>query len=190
MKYIFDFDDVLFNNTAQFKEHAFRVIAKVGVPLDYVKEYYSEIRKQDSEFSLKDFIATLFERYNVIIDEEKVYESIMSECSKFINVPLVEWVKKIGKDNCYIVSNGNEYFQHNKIKDSGLAPLFDEIFIVPGSKKEIIYDICDKNKNEKVIFIDNRNRFFKDLDFKKCPNLKTILYTGQNVESLLEEINK
>ena len=32
MKYIFDFDDVLFNNTAQFKPHIFKTIARAGVP--------------------------------------------------------------------------------------------------------------------------------------------------------------
>lgn len=187
MKYIFDFDDVLFNNTMQLKGRIFKVISEAGVPEDKAREYYSEVRVK--EFSLRNFIKNLFERYNIKLDEDKIYETIMSECSKFMNVPLVKLVEKLGKDNCYIITNGEKEFNQDKINYSNIGNLFKKIYIVPGSKKDTVEEICDNNKNEKVIFTDNRTMFFDDLDFEKCPNLKTILYTGQSAEKLMEEFS-
>ncbi len=183
MQYIFDFDDVLFNNTAQFKKHMFRLIAQVGVPEDVAKAYYLEVREK--EFSLKNFIITLFVRYDIRYSVNDIYEKIIQECSKFVNTELIKEVKKIGKDNCYIITNGEQEFNSDKLKFSGIGHLFKEIYIVPGSKKEIINKICDENKNEQVVFIDDKPRFFEDLDFAKYPNLKTILYTGQDLSSIL-----
>ncbi|MFA5841151.1 MAG: hypothetical protein WC847_02685 [Candidatus Paceibacterota bacterium] len=187
MKYIFDFDDVLFNNTVQLKARIFKAISEAGVPEDKAREYYLEVRVK--EFSLRDFIKTLFNRCNVKLDADETYETIMTECSKFMNVPLIRLVEKFGKDNCYIITNGEHEFNQDKIKYSGIGNLFKKIYIVPGSKKETIEEICDDNKNEKVFFVDNRTMFFEDLDFKKCPNLKTILYTGQSAEKLMEEFS-
>lgn len=179
MKYIFDFDDVLFNNTAQFKKHMFGVIADAGVPEDVAKEYYKEVRVK--EFSLRNFITTLFSRYNIKADIEKTYISIMVESSNFINEPLVETVRKIGKENCYIITNGEREFNQDKIRYSGIESLFRKIYIVPGSKKEIIAKICTDNPNEDVFFIDDKKLFIDDIDLEKCRNLKTILYQGQDI---------
>lgn len=188
MKFIFDFDDVLFNNTTQFKEHMFRLIAEAGVPEDKAKEYYLEVREQ--EFSLRKFIATLFSRYGVTAEVDQVYEMIMKESSKFLNTALLEEVKKLGLNNCYIVTNGEQEFNKDKIKYSGIGDLFhqDHIYIVPGTKKEVIKKICDKNKGEEVAFIDDKPKFIKDINLKDCPNLKTILYKGQTFSELMKEV--
>ena len=58
MKYIFDFDDVLFNNTKQFKEHMYACLEKAGVSRGKAEEYYNTVR--ENRFSLKAFIKTLF----------------------------------------------------------------------------------------------------------------------------------
>ena len=85
-----------------------------------------------------------------------------------------------------MVSYGEEEFQTTKIERSGIAPLFSEIIIVGGSKKEAVEKICEKYKNEEVIFIDDKAKHFEDLDFKKYPNLKTVLYSGQNLEDIVK----
>ena len=187
MKYIFDFDDVLFNNTAQFKEHAFRFLATLGVPEVESRKYYLEVREK--EFSLRNFIETLFNRYNIKIDTKEVYKKIMSECSKCINISLIELVKKIGKENCYIVSNGSKEFQEDKIKYSNIGALFKDVFIVPGTKKEVIKKICEENKDSRIIFIDDKLKFIEDVDAKDCPNLTMLVY-DENTLVQLEEINK
>ena len=106
----------------------------------------------------------------------------MSKCPDFVNKKLIGIIKKLGKENCYLVTYGEHEFNKEKVERSGIASLFSEIDIVPGSKKEIIYNICNRNKNEKVLFIDDKVKFFEDLDMTKCPNLKTILYDEHGLE--------
>ena len=189
MKIIFDFDDVLFNNTKQFKPHMYACLEEAGVSQNFAEKYYKEVREK--EFSLKDFITYLFHHQKITDTAvEDVYKKIMNECKNFINIELIELVKKIGKSNCYIITNGEKEFNYDKVYGSGVAPLFNKIYIVPGSKKSILENICRKNKNEKVIFIDDKNKFLDDIDFKKCQNLKTILYDENGLEKLKAEISE
>lgn len=182
MKYIFDFDDVLFNN-AKFKEHMFEIITKTGISEEEAWAYYNEVREK--EFSLKTFIAVLLDRKNIIgINPKDIYDKIVTESDSFINKELIEIVKKIRKENCFIVTNGDKEFQQDKIDKSGIFSLFFKIYIISESKKEIVYNVCNEYKNEEVIFIEDKEKFIKDIDPTKCPNLKTILYTGQDLKSL------
>jgi hypothetical protein len=71
MKYIFDFDDVLFNNTAQFKKHMFEYMESIGVPRGVPEEYYKEIR--GNQFSIRKFISGLLERYKINGNAEEIY---------------------------------------------------------------------------------------------------------------------
>ena len=48
--------------------------------------------------------------------------------------------------------------------------------VVADEKRELIEKICAEYKDEPILFIDDKIKHFEDLDFKKCPNLKTILY--------------
>ncbi|MES3031956.1 MAG: HAD family hydrolase [Patescibacteria group bacterium] len=180
MKFIFDFDDVLFKNTKQFKEHMYASLEKAGTPRKVVEEYYKEVRT--NKFWLRELLTHFSIR-------ESLYEEILNESTNFINKELLDIVKKLGRENCYIVTHGNEEFQRDKIKKSGLDSLFSEIIVVQGDKKEAVEKICEKYKNEKVLFIDDKAKHFEDLDYKKYPNLKTILYDDQGLKRVIKEIS-
>jgi len=177
MKFIFDFDDVLFHTTKHFREHLLVVLEKIGISRDFVIEYLEKERWK--LLSLKKLVT-----HFVNDDKENIYKEIMGKNKDFLNDDLFILIKKLGKSNCYIVTYGEEEFQKDKIKRTGIASLFSEIIVVPGSKKEAIEKICAKHKNEEVIFIDDKAHHFKDLDFKKYPNLKTILYDDKGLEKL------
>ena len=184
MKYIFDFDDVLFNtsiNPRNFREHIYTSLEKAGVQYNLSKEYVEKERW--NKFSLKKMLAYFSVNKNV-------YEEIMGKNENFVKNELITLIKKLRKSNCYIVSYGEEEFQLDKIKRAGVASLFSKIIVVSESKKEAIEKICAKHRDEKVIFIDDKAKHFEDLDFKKYPNLKTVLYTGQNAKMLMDEIKK
>jgi hypothetical protein len=189
MKYIFDFDDVLFHNTAQFKEHMFSTLVRAGVPKEEVREYYLKVR--GSSFSLKRFIATFVTLYDLGIHThtvDSIYEDIMSRCHEFVNSDLLARIKKLGRENCYIVTNGNEEFQKDKLRYSRVGNLFDEdkIFIVPGTKRNKLSEICLANKDETVIFIDDKvDPNLKDIDREICTNLLTIQYRSPEFTELL-----
>lgn len=177
MKYIFDFDDVLFNNTKEFKPYMYTCLEKAGVPRNIAEPYYKEIRV--NRFWLKNLLS----HFSL---NESLYEEILKESKKFINKNLINLVKKLGKENCFILTHGGEEFQLDKIKRTGVTPLFSDIIVVFSKKTEIIEKICAKYRNEKIFFIDDKQKHFDELNLKECPNLKTIFYKGQNIEPYLQ----
>ncbi|MFA5750964.1 MAG: HAD hydrolase-like protein [Candidatus Paceibacterota bacterium] len=172
MKYIFDFDDVIFKNTSLFKVSMFSLIEKEGVSIDHAKELYNQMRIK--EFSLTKFLNSLFTGKEEII--KTLYSKIMGKCPLYINQEVIDLIKKAGKENCFLVTNGEQQFQKDKIEKSGITPLFKEIYIVPDSKREVIEKICKENINEKIVFMDDKPKFFEDLDMNICKNLETVLY--------------
>lgn len=188
MKFIFDFDDVLFHNTAQFKEHMYKCLERAGVSPGRSARHYKEMR--GGQFLPKKFISELLVREKINKHAEDIYKEILSETKKFLNIEVLKIIKKIGKNNCYLVTQGNKEFHEDKLRVSGIAPLFRKVIIVPESKKTVIENICKKYKNEKIIFVDDRQKFFDELDLKKCPNLKTILYDKDGLQKLKAEIKK
>ena len=53
---------------------------------------------------------------------------------------------------------------------------FSQTYVVTESKKEIISRICEKHKDEQVVFIDDKPRFLDDVDLKDSPNLIPVQY--------------
>ncbi|KKQ43957.1 MAG: hypothetical protein US64_C0020G0003 [Candidatus Nomurabacteria bacterium GW2011_GWC1_37_9] len=189
IKIIFDFDDVLFDNTKQLKTRMYSCLEKNGISKDVAEKYYKEVR--EAEFYLKDFISKLLIRHNISkVSQGDIYEEIMCKCKDFVNKDLLGIVNNLGKSNCYIVSNGEKDFQKDKIDRSGIYSLFSEVNIVPKSKKDNIERICSENKDSRIIFIDDKPKFFNDLDMERCKNLKTILFDENGLEKLITEINK
>lgn len=174
MKFIFDFDGVLFNAKG-FIKFMYDYLEKSGMPRATTEEYYKKVG--GTKFGLKEMLA-----YFSI--DESFYEKIISESKKFNNKELLDVVTKLGKNNCYIVSHAKEDWQRDKIKRTGIDSFFSEIVVVPESKKQAVENICAIHKDEEVIFIDDKAKYFENLDFKKCPNLKTVLYDEQGLEKL------
>ena len=164
-------------------------LEQAGIPSSVAEQHYKEIRATRVPFSLKKFLSFVFTCENLTkVVVQDVYEKIMQICPSFLNSELLEIVRKLGKNNCYIVTNGDEDFQKDKIEKSGITPFFYEIYITPGNKKDIIEKICIKNKDEKIIFVDNKEEFFIDLNMNICKNLKTLLYDEQGLNKLKKEI--
>jgi len=179
MKFIFDFDDVLIDNTKQLKESLYRHLGQAGVSRSEGDKYYAKIG--GTRFWLKDMLAY----FNL---EEGLYNKILEDVKDFVNKELLEIIKKLGKDNCYVLTHGNENWQRDKIKSSGIAPLFADVIIVSEQKKDAIEKICARYKDEKIVFIDDKAKYFDNIDMSKCPNLKTILYDENGLAKLKAEI--
>ena len=179
MKFIFDFDDVLFYNTKQLKERMYSILEREGVSRGDVEAYYKTT--DGVRFWLKDMLT----HFSLSQD---LYKEVLEENKNFVNKDLVEIIKKLGKENCYIVTHGVESWQKDKIESAGLEPLFTKIFIVSENKKNVVEEICKKHKDEKVVFVDDKVKYFEELDMSKCPNLKTILFDEHGLEKLKREI--
>jgi len=182
-KYIFDFDDVLFFNTEKFKKHMYKCFEEIGVQYDTVKKYY-KIEKEKG-WVLHNLVASILKGENIIsISKEELTEKIMRECKNFINNELIDRLKQLEVENCYIVTHGVNEYQLEKIDRTGLKSLFTQIFIIQDTKKEPVEMICEQFKDDEVVFIDDKEKRFADLDFEKYPNLRKVLYVGP--ESITE----
>ena len=155
-------------------------LEKAGVSRNEAEKYYKTIPK--NKFWLKELLI----HFSL---KESLYEKILAENKNFLNKELINIIKKLGKESCFILTHGHKNWQKDKIKNTGIESLFSEIFVVSESKKEAVEKICEKYKDEKIIFVDDKIRHFEDLDFVKYPNLKTILYDEQGLEKLKVEIN-
>lgn len=188
MKLILDFDDVIFN-VGELKEKFFSVLEVKG--FNNAREEYHLERKSDQPFSLKLFLIRVCKVKDVPSDEiDAMYEEIMSGIEHFKNEYLFQIIEEIGKENCYIVTSGDKEFQMDKITRVGVNNLVQEVFVVPNSKKEIMEELCTRFANEKVIFIDNKNKHTEEIDTNKFPNLKAILYNKIGLNTLKAELTK
>jgi len=178
-KYIFDFDDVLFFNTEKFKKYMYKCFEEIGVSYDTVKNYY-KIEKEKG-WTLHNLVASVISGENITsISKEELSEKIMKECKNFINNELVDKIKELEVKDCYIVTHGVNEYQYEKIKRTNLEPFFNQIFIVQDTKKGPVEMICGKFRDDEVVFVDDKEKRFADLDLEKCPNLRTVLYVGSD----------
>lgn len=176
-KYIFDFDDVLFFNTEKFKKHMYQCFEEVGVPYDIVKQYY-KIEKEKG-WILQNLVEAILNGENITtVTKTDLFEKIMQECKNFVNTELVNKIKELDVNNCYIVTHGVTEYQLEKVRRTELEPLFCHISVVQDTKKGSIEAICEEFKDHEVIFVDDKEKRFADLDFDKYPNLRKVLYVG------------
>ncbi|HEY4494356.1 MAG TPA: hypothetical protein VJB95_02940 [Candidatus Paceibacterota bacterium] len=177
-KFIFDFDDVLFYTTRRLREHIYPFLESCGIPREKIDAYYTGVRGR--RFSIK----KLLQHFSI----PDLYEDIMANSKAFVNTKLVKKVQKLGKENCYILSYGDKEFQLDKIKRSGIENFFSDIIIVKNDKKnEELEKLCARHAEETIVFIDDKIKHLENIDIKNCPNLKTILYTGQNIDTEIEK---
>ncbi len=188
MKIIFDFDDVLFNANA-FKELMFFYLEERGIR--NARELYKQMRKREKLFSPSQYLNEL----GIKKDERAtVYEGIMTPCAWLFNKEMVGIMSEIGEENFFIISQGDEAFQEDKIDRAiGDQVLGSHIIIVPDSKREEVIRICMMFKDEDVIFVDDKIEFLNNLPMNELPNLKTVLFdeTGlEKLKALVKELKK
>ena len=184
MKVIFDFDDVIFD-TARFKEFIFVAFERKGYT--DVRSKYEVVRKNNQPFSLETFIAEVLNDTKESTRKD-LYEEAMSYCPQCINPHVHALMQKLGRENCYIVTNGIDDFQKDKIRRSIGEESVQEVIVVSGGKLEAVRDLCQKYSAEEVIFVDDKREFLHNLDMESCPNLKTVLFNEHGMENFMAEI--
>jgi hypothetical protein len=53
---------------------------------------------------------------------ETIYDEMMNSCPHFVNSHVLEVMKQLGKEHCYIVTHGDARFQRDKIQRRARAP--------------------------------------------------------------------
>lgn len=170
MKIFIDFDDVLFN-TKVFKSDIQNIFERNGVSEKVFNRYYKDgsgkkgdekIRKYDPKKQIKRIKKAGFETKRI----EKEIIKLLRNTRKYLFADGVYFLKKLKKEELYIVSFGDKKFQGEKINNSGIAKYFRKIMIVNVSKAVGIKKILSKKNiepGEALIFLDDRIKFLKDI---------------------------
>jgi len=140
---LFDIDNTLLDFSASEKVALQRLFEGQNFPLKpEVKARYQTINqglwtafeegKIDRDEVMNTRFSILFKEYGLEVDGvslEKSYHSYLKEGHQLINGAL-ELIKDLQNQyNLYIVTNGDSETQYKRLHDSGLYPLFKDIFV-------------------------------------------------------------
>jgi FMN phosphatase YigB (HAD superfamily) len=189
MKLLMDFDDTVFN-AGKFKQHLFYVAERYGV--NDIELLYKQARERDTPFSLKKFLQEAMETASVdkAVVLDQVYEEVMAVCDSCINEEVLQVVRSIGKSDCSMVTQGDREYQEDKIDRSGVREYFSQVIIVTRTKKDVVEEFCQRYPTQDIIFVDDKVKFFNDIDMEKCGNLKTVVFNEHGLENLTAEIER
>src|SRR3989338_528590 len=129
----------------------------------------------------KKYMYKCFEDVGVDYDTVKKYYKIEREkgwvlYNLVISVLEGENITTVSKEE--LADKIMKEYQLEKVHRTGLGALFTEIFVVQDTKKGPVEMICKKFKDDEVVFVDDKEKRFADLDFEKYPNLRKVLYVG------------
>ncbi len=185
MKVVFDFDDVIFNANA-FKELMFFYLGERGIRNAW--KVYEQMRQREKMFSVIKYLDELGIKED---ERDEVYEGIMTPCAWLVNKEVIELMEQVGKENIFILSQGEEAFQRDKIDRAvGDKVLGSHIAVVAESKTEELMRICEMYKDEDVLFTDDKLKFLNELPASSMPNLKTVLFDKHGLETLRAEMTE
>ncbi len=180
MKFIFDFDGVIFDAEG-FKQKIASVLIQRGISKEVFLKDYSKVHGEG--YNVRSHLNMLLKSNNVetsdkVLDE--IEECIFCDLERYVKKPVLDFIKIHAKD-VYILSAGDFDFQMKKIKAVGLNEVVQEIVIVPYSKKEWLIDFVKEHIHEKVYFFDDSVRHTTHDEFKKYNHFQPVLFTDESV---------
>ena len=179
MKYIFDFDDVIFDAHA-FKNKIADSLLRYGISREDFLDDYAQVR--GPRYSVSKHIADIFQKHNLNIgtnEIEFIVDSLFVDIKELLNEDVVIFVSQHARD-VFVLSAGDPDFQMRKIIETGIKDMVQEVVVVPHSKKEWVIDFAEKYSNETVYFIDDNTEHITHKEFNSFSNLNTILYVDKN----------
>ena len=156
MKLIIDFDDTLFS-AKDFKELMFSGIERRGIDRELVSRFYYNNRgnfTNPRNFYMSLALDSLIDISSSEIDAAS--EALFVKMKDLVNQELVGIIKRLGPENCFIVSAGEELFQRRKISSCEIEELFGEIHIVDKDKNAAIEGLMNKYPGEDFVFVDDK----------------------------------
>jgi hypothetical protein len=179
MKIFIDFDDVIFN-TGKFVINLRNFFQENGISEDlFRKYYYTEI--ENSEIKLFD-PWNMFERLEREqgFDAKNIREKFskqLADLESFVFPDVAEFLKKMGKQNIFLISFGLPVFQNEKIVGCGVDKLVNGCIVTRGSKAVAIEKTIQQLEipnGEQLIFIDDRVEQVQEIK-KRFPACCTML---------------
>jgi FMN phosphatase YigB (HAD superfamily) len=183
MKIIFDFDDTIFDTNRFKQEKLFPCLLRYGITtLDFSRNY-EQYRKDNPVYDIKEHLTKIAGQYNISIDINDIVQGMIKNLDEFIFPEYLNVIKKYGRENIFILTQGDNNFQRLKITKSKIDKKVEEIFTVEGTKAEKVKSLCTLWNNDAVLFFDNT---LGNLDFEMSDHNLVRVFVG-NVNDLTEK---
>ena len=166
---ILDFDRTLFN-TDNFLIKIKYIFKKMGIAEKKFTTSYKKIKP----YNLKKHLKRLnLENKNILNN----FNTLFKNSYRFLYPDAIDFLKFLikKKKKIILLTYGDKNFQNNKIENSNIKKLFNKIYITSKNhdKENIYKNILAKNKNKKVIIIDDLKENTKDI-VKKIAHIQAI----------------
>ena len=183
MKLVIDFDDTIFDTNRFKRERLFPCLKKYDISAEVFEKNYEKYRQNNHIYDIYQHLEFFKKESNLDIDIESVIYEISNGLESFVFPEYLNIFKKYGRENIFILTQGDENFQQLKIKRSEVDKKVEEVLIVDSTKQEKKEDISLLWPNETILFIDDK---FKNLSFEtENKNIRRI-FVG-NEQNLSEE---
>ena len=160
MKLILDFDDTIFDaksfkEESLFNPNTYNVFDMIISRAD-IREIYAEYRRESNIFNIRDFVKRVSASTNSEVDIDKVLFNLSSSIKKYVKKEFLTIIEKAGRENVFILSQGDEEFQLFKINNSNLSDKVDRVHIVAQDKADKVREWCNVWSGEDVVFVDDK----------------------------------
>lgn len=192
MKIFLDFDDTLFDTTrtpGKFWEDLVVIIEGGG----WKRE---EIEETAESFSGSAFDRGMLYHYRSHMELlEKKYphgklnktllriQGFMENLEGYLFLDAVPFFNQMRREDVFIITYGDEDFQKAKIIGSGIDRLVTDILVTQGESKiaMILRYVEEKKipKNEKIVFIDDKAKYFDDVNKSQYIVKKILIDRGR-----------
>lgn len=174
MKIFLDFDDVIFN-TKSLSSNLKNLFFQCEISEEtFKKHYYDETKSYDPWAQIKKIE---IESGKDLSELENSVSDLLKDLRSYIFEDFLDFSKKIGKENIFILSFGDVNFQTLKIKNSEANKYANMMDIVKEMKAQTIKSAFPEihiMEEEDIYFIDDRIYFIEEVK-KEIPQIKTIL---------------
>ncbi len=181
MRIFIDFDDVLLNTRSFIADYR-EIFRFNGISDEIFEKYYYDYPIRQKNGRLKKYDSG--EHLRRIKEKEKIetkklkkdIENLLAGISEYVFNDVENFLRKLGKNDLYLISYAKTIFQKDKIKNSGVAKHFREIVIIDELKAAAVGKILRKEKlrgNEPLYFLDDRIEQIENVK-RKIPGVITI----------------
>lgn len=169
MKIFLDFDDFFFDTENAYGSAYFALLGELTGATDRV---VSETARIFTGASFAQGIRYSTERHlqelanHVQFDRGEVFRGVERfhvDLTRFVFAGSDGFLSQLDRDDVYLLTFGDEFFQRMKVAGSGLEPRFREIIVAAGNKLEEIDQVRLRDGfrvGETIVFGDNRCEYF------------------------------
>lgn len=129
------------------------------------EKQFAEESYWDGRYNLDKQVEAVERAYKIDGDKLRRDIKILFEGLKqYVFGDVLPFLRKIDKEDLFLISYGEKKIQMKKIKEAGLDGYFNRI-VITHDKVDVINNILKKikNRDDRIYFLDDRNKYIEEV---------------------------